>query len=41
MDKFEKVMEEKFEAIPQNNVRANCVGKNKLCADAESYNNVY
>jgi hypothetical protein len=34
-------MEERFDAIPLNNVRANCVGKNKLTADAESYNNVY
>ena len=41
IEKFEKVMEEKFDAIPQNNVRTNSVGKHKLVADAESYNNVY
>ena len=41
IEKFEKVMEEKFDAIPQNNTRANSVGKHKLVADAESYNNVY
>lgn len=41
LDKFEKVMEEQFEAILPNTSRSNCVGKNKLQADAESYNNVF
>ena len=41
IDKFEKVIEDKFEEIPASTMRSTCVGKNKLQADAESYNNVY
>lgn len=41
IDKFEKVIEDKFEEMPANNIRSSIAGKHKLNADAESYNNVY
>lgn len=41
LEKFEKGIEQEFDEMPASTAKASSVGKNRLTADAETYNNIY
>ena len=41
LEKFEKGIEAEFDEMAGSSSKMNSVGKNRLLAEAESYNNIY